>query len=195
MTCTFLLIATIFVQKLTAITELTMATLVQTAVGSPGPEAPEAIHGYFASKPNRWHHGNRHGGDRIVTADILANIGKDATPQDRQDMRRVGRVQVFRRNFRLLSSICFASCVMSTWEVLLTASGPGLIHGGLPGLFWSMCWSYLGQFFVVLSLAEMASMAPVSSGQYHCWYEFSSFRSLLIRKGCPSLLHRSIKSS
>jgi hypothetical protein len=129
------------------------------------PEIAEDVRRYFVPNPKRYHPLNWPSNTQIVNIDTLTNIGKDATPQDRQDMQRVGRVQVFRRNFRLLSSICFASCVMSTWEVLLTASAPALIHGGL---FWSMCWSYLGQFFVVLSLAEMASMSPVSSGQYHC---------------------------
>jgi choline transport protein len=33
--------------------------------------------------------------------------------------------------------------------------------GGLAGLFWSLVWCYAGQSFIVLSLAEMASMAPV----------------------------------
>lgn len=33
-----------------------------------------------------------------------------------------------------------------------------LISGGLAGLFWSLCWVYIGQLFVILSLAEMSSM-------------------------------------
>lgn len=43
----------------------------------------------------------------------------------------------------------------------------------MPGLFWSLCWSYTGQFFIVLSLAEMASMAPTAGGQYHWVSEFA----------------------
>jgi len=41
------------------------------------------------------------------------------------------------------------------------------MHGGLAGLFWSVVWTSIGQFFVVLSLAEMASMAPTAGGQSH----------------------------
>lgn len=34
----------------------------------------------------------------------------------------------------------------------------GLINGGLAGLFWSYIWTFVGFVFIVLSLAEMASM-------------------------------------
>lgn len=44
---------------------------------------------------------------------------------------------------------------------ICSSNTQGLIAGGLPGLFWSLVWCYTGQTFVVLSLAEMASMAPV----------------------------------
>ena len=44
-----------------------------------------------------------------------------------------------------------------------SANTQGLTAGGLAGLFWSLVWCYAGQTFIVLSLAEMASMAPVRS--------------------------------
>jgi hypothetical protein len=62
------------------------------------------------------------------------------------------------RNFRIITTIGFTTCVMGTWEILLTANTQGLVAGGLAGLFWSLCWAYTGQLFVILSLAEMASM-------------------------------------
>ena len=62
---------------------------------------------------------------------------------------------------------------MGTWEILLTVSTPALVAGGSAGLFWSLVWVYIGQAFVVLSLAEMASMAPSAGGQYHWVSEFA----------------------
>lgn len=62
---------------------------------------------------------------------------------------------------------------MGTWEILLTSNTPALLAGGSAGLFWSVCWAYTGQAFVVLSLAEMASMAPTAGGQYHWVSEFA----------------------
>lgn len=57
--------------------------------------------------------------------------------------------------------------------MLLVASTEGLVAGGVAGLFWSYIWTYVGNAFVVLSLAEMASMAPTSGGQYHWVSEFA----------------------
>jgi amino acid transporter len=59
------------------------------------------------------------------------------------------------------------------WEFLLTANTQGLIDGGLAGVFWSYIWTFVGFGFVELSLAEMASMAPISGGQYHWVSEFA----------------------
>jgi amino acid permease len=39
-----------------------------------------------------------------------------------------------------------------------------LVDGGTAGMFWSYTWIIIGQFFIVISLAEMASMAPTAGG-------------------------------
>ena len=95
------------------------------------------------------------------------------TYQDKTDMKRMGKKQELRRSFRILSSIAFTTCNMGTWELLLTANTQGLIAGGSAGLFWSLVWVYIGQAFVILSLAEMASIAPTAGGQYHWVSEFA----------------------
>ena len=98
---------------------------------------------------------------------------KGFTDQDKTDMKRMGKKQELIRNFRLLSSIAFTTCNMGTWEILLTANTQGLVAGGSAGLFWSLVWVYVGQAFVILSLAEMASIAPTAGGQYHWVSEFA----------------------
>ncbi|KAI1981092.1 hypothetical protein LOZ55_000978 [Ophidiomyces ophidiicola] len=50
----------------------------------------------------------------------------------------------------------------------------GLADGGIAGLFWSYLWTFIGFGFCMCSLAEMASMAPISGGQYHWVSEFAS---------------------
>jgi hypothetical protein len=57
-----------------------------------------------------------------------------------------------------LSALSFAVVLTCVWEYLLLANTQGLIDGGLAGLFWSYIWTFIGFGFVVLSLAEMASM-------------------------------------
>ena len=95
------------------------------------------------------------------------------TYQDKEDMKRMGKKQELRRNFRSLSAIAITTCTMGTWEFMLTANTQGLIAGGSAGLFWSLVWVYVGQAFVILSLAEMASIAPTAGGQYHWVSEFA----------------------
>lgn len=114
------------------------------------------------------------------TENIEAQKDEPSTPgftaHDREDMKRMGKTQELMRNFRLISLIAFTSCVMGIWEFMLTANTPGLIAGGLAGLFWSLLWAYTGQLFIVLSLAEMASLAPTAGGQYHRVSEFAPRR-------------------
>lgn len=86
---------------------------------------------------------------------------------DQKDMSRMGKQQELRRNFQGVSTIAFTVVLMGTWEVILAASYQGLASGGLAGMFWSYLWSFCGFSLVVISLAEMASMAPTSGGQYH----------------------------
>ncbi|EXV05570.1 amino acid permease family protein [Metarhizium robertsii] len=122
---------------------------------------------YFASEMAA-QDGAAHGDDGLqdsLDAGVSAN--------DRRDMQRMGKTQQFRRNFRMVSTIGFTICVTGTWIILLTSNTQGLIAGGMSGLFWSLCWSHAGQFFIVLSLAELASMAPTAGGQYHWVSEFA----------------------
>ncbi|KAI7321608.1 amino acid transporter [Hortaea werneckii] len=109
---------------------------------------------------------------QIRPSDSRPTIARGTT-RDRIDMQRMGKKQELRRSFRQLSTISFTSCVMGNWEILLTANGPALINGGPSGIFWSLIWSWTGQLFVIMSLAELSSMAPTSAGQYHWVSEFS----------------------
>ncbi|KAF2030742.1 amino acid transporter [Setomelanomma holmii] len=95
------------------------------------------------------------------------------TRQDRVDMGRMGKVQELRRNYRPLSALAFTVILQGTWEVLMTATSQGLVDGGPAGLIWSFVWTWFGFSTVMLSLAEMASMAPTAGGQYHWVSEFS----------------------
>ncbi|KXS96323.1 hypothetical protein AC578_9373 [Pseudocercospora eumusae] len=100
---------------------------------------------------------------------------------DFQKTAPVNRKKEVQRNFRLISTIFFTSLVTGTWEALLAANSMALTNGGTAGFFWSMIWCYIGQLFIVLSLAEMSSMVPVAGGPYQWVAEFanSKYRRLL----------------
>lgn len=57
---------------------------------------------------------------------------------------------------------------MGTWQALIGSASFSLINGGLAGSIWSYIATWICTISVTLSLAEMASMAPTSGGQYHC---------------------------
>ena len=93
--------------------------------------------------------------------------------QDVRDMKRLGKKQEFKRNFSLLSTIGFVSIFQATWEYVLVSLSVGLLNGGFAGLFWTFIGTVTCYSTLVASLAEMASMAPTSGGQYHWVSEFA----------------------
>ncbi|EED24126.1 GABA permease, putative [Talaromyces stipitatus ATCC 10500] len=92
---------------------------------------------------------------------------------DKRDMSALGREQVLRRNFRFISILGFGCTLIATWEVILTLLTDGLTDGGTAGLIWGFVIVCVGFLLVFASLAEMASMAPTSGGQYHWVSEFA----------------------
>lgn len=96
------------------------------------------------------------------------------------------------RNLRPVAALSFASVLQATWEFILmsvfsvavqnshltdsSSNYEGLYNGGLPGLFYSYVWTFVGFGFIIASISEMASMAPTSGGQYHWVSEWSSPR-------------------
>ncbi|KAF7136743.1 hypothetical protein CNMCM5793_006212 [Aspergillus hiratsukae] len=98
------------------------------------------------------------------------------TVADQRDMSALGRVQVLRRNFRFVSILGFGCTLISTWEVILTLLSSALTDGGTAGLIWGFLIVTAGFALVFASIAEMASMAPTSGGQYHWVSEFAPRR-------------------
>lgn len=92
---------------------------------------------------------------------------------DRSDMRRLGKKQEYRRVFSPLATFGFISMYLCTWEYILVSVSSGLINGGFGGLVWEYIFTAFAFGSVVITMAEMTSMAPTSGGQYHWISEFS----------------------
>ena len=99
-----------------------------------------------------------------------------STHEDAINMRRMGRTQQLIRHFRLLSVASFTAIATASWELGLFLITPGLTNGGQPALIYSMLWNFCGFGFIYLSMAEMASMAPIAGAQYHWVSEFAPER-------------------
>jgi len=119
---------------------------------------------------------------------------KYGTQHDRKDMNRLGKLQqlrvryVFRsswrrqltaispssqRNFRFLSILGYALILGCTWEYALLGTLFSLPNGGPGGAIWMYLIVAFFFYFVMLSMAEMTSMAPTCGGQYHWVSEFA----------------------
>ncbi|KAF2732926.1 amino acid transporter [Polyplosphaeria fusca] len=98
---------------------------------------------------------------------------KKGTSYDQKDMHRMGKIQELRRNFRFLSIFGYSMILMATWETGLTTLIIPLLNGGTGGAIFVFLGTALGMGFVIVSMAEMASMAPTSGGQYHWVSEFA----------------------
>lgn len=99
--------------------------------------------------------------------------GTNSTSTDAENMRRMGRDQELVRNFRLFSMASFAAMATAIWEFSLFQITPALVDGGRPSLIYSTIWNFIGFAPIYLSMAEMASMAPIAGAQYHWVSEFA----------------------
>ncbi|KAJ4387736.1 hypothetical protein N0V93_008336 [Gnomoniopsis smithogilvyi] len=99
--------------------------------------------------------------------------GSRGNASDRADMYRMGKVQELRRDFSSITIFGFTMLLIASWEAVLACSILGLINGGTGGLIWMYLICWISFIFVYLSMAEMASMAPTSGGQYHWVSEFA----------------------
>ena len=99
--------------------------------------------------------------------------GFKSTNADAANMARMGKNQQLVRHFRVLSMASFVAIATAVWEIGLFNLTPGLINGGRPGIIYSVLWNFIGFGPIYLSMAEMASMAPIAGAQYHWVSEFA----------------------
>ncbi|KAK5674266.1 hypothetical protein LTS10_013004 [Elasticomyces elasticus] len=90
-----------------------------------------------------------------------------STPKDAADMKRMGKQQQLVRRFQFLPTVSFVALATAAWEIGLFVLTPGLVDGGRAGLVWNVLWNIVDFSPIYLSMAEMASMAPIAGAQYH----------------------------
>ncbi|KAI4246388.1 MAG: hypothetical protein L6R42_009932 [Xanthoria sp. 1 TBL-2021] len=99
---------------------------------------------------------------------------KHGTEIDARDMKRMGKTQSFQRNFAFCSTLGFSMVLMSSWETQLATATFGLTNGGTAGAIYIYITTFFGFGMAIVSMAEMASMAPTAGGQYHWVSEFAA---------------------
>ncbi|APA11795.1 hypothetical protein sscle_08g065650 [Sclerotinia sclerotiorum 1980 UF-70] len=87
--------------------------------------------------------------------------------KDRDDLIRLGKKPVLKRNFAFMSILGFSCTILITWEGSLTVFISGLQNGGPAGIIYGFLLIWVGNLSVFSTLSELVSMAPTSGGQYH----------------------------
>ena len=101
----------------------------------------------------------------IETFDHDASSQHGSTEADLANMHRMGKDQELVRHFRFLSIAAFTALATAAWEIGLFLLTPGLVDGGRSGLIYNTLWNFVGFAPVYLSMAEMASIAPIAGAQ------------------------------
>ncbi|KAM3496866.1 hypothetical protein MY10362_009764 [Beauveria mimosiformis] len=86
---------------------------------------------------------------------------------DREQLARLGKKSILKRNFGFMSILGFSCTILITWEATLVLSAQGLANGGYAGVLYGYMVVWLGNISVFTTLSALASMAPTSGGQYH----------------------------
>lgn len=72
-----------------------------------------------------------------------------------------------------MATFSFVAMATSVWECGIFSMNQGLIDGGHAGLIWTTVVHLVGFIPIVLSMCEMASIAPTAGSQYHWVSEFA----------------------
>ncbi|KAL1965586.1 hypothetical protein VTN77DRAFT_5670 [Rasamsonia byssochlamydoides] len=96
--------------------------------------------------------------------------------RDREDLARVGKKAVLKRNFGFMSILGFSCTILVTWEGTLVTFLQAFQNGGPSGVLYSYIFVWAGTFATFTTISELASMAPTSGGQYH-WVSMLAPRS------------------
>lgn len=104
---------------------------------------------------------------------------------DADRLALLGKKQVLKRRFGLLSIFGFAICELITWETVLALFSQGLNNGGPAGLVYGFLIAWLSTLSVYTVISELASMAPIAAGQYYWVYmlappRYKKFSSYII---------------
>lgn len=98
---------------------------------------------------------------------IEERISSKDGSSDAEQLARLGKRSVLRRNFSFITIMSFCCALLATWEVALGGISTGLLNGGAGGILYSYLFVWAGNLSVFACLGELLSLAPTSGGQYH----------------------------
>jgi choline transport protein len=118
-------------------------------------------------------------------ADTMDPERSSNADSDTDRLALLGKKQVLKRRFGLVSIFGFAMCELITWETVLALFAQGFNNGGPAGLVYGFLIAWLSTLSVYTVISELASMAPIAGGQYYWVYmlappRYKKFSSYII---------------
>lgn len=95
---------------------------------------------------------------------------------DSDTLALLGKKQVLKRRFGLASLFAFAVCELITWETVLALFYQAFENGGPAGAIYGFIIAWSSTLSVYTVISELASMAPIASGQYYWVYMLAPAR-------------------
>ncbi|KXL44695.1 hypothetical protein M433DRAFT_838 [Acidomyces richmondensis BFW] len=89
---------------------------------------------------------------------------------DSNVLASLGKKQVLKRRFAFLSMFSFAVVELITWETVLAIFNEAFTNGGPAGAVYGFIIAWFSTLSVYTVISELASMAPIASGQYYWVY-------------------------
>ncbi|KAL1581643.1 hypothetical protein WHR41_09484, partial [Cladosporium halotolerans] len=114
--------------------------------------------------------------NRGTPSTLGSNSEKAGNEQDQMDMQRLGKIPTLRRHFTGIALVAFALILGNTSAWAYMSMTFSLRNGGTAGTIWMFVVAEIFMFFVVMSMSEMAGIAPTAGGQYHWVSEFAPRR-------------------
>ncbi|KAF5022851.1 hypothetical protein F66182_5084 [Fusarium sp. NRRL 66182] len=91
----------------------------------------------------------------------------DQDHMDNEQLAKLGKKSVLKRNFGGWTILGFSCAVLVTWEGTLMNFAPGLSNGGSAGIIYGYLFVWVGILSSFATLCELVSIAPMAAGQYH----------------------------
>ncbi|SLM34649.1 Amino acid/polyamine transporter I [Lasallia pustulata] len=121
----------------------------------------------------------RNGNKMADDAAIIEESGSldSGRNKDSVVMARMGKKQQLNRSFGFIPVLALSSTVLSSWESICATFAAGLVNGGSVALVYGFILAAIGTMCLAASLAEMASITPISGAQYHWTAQFAPKRA------------------
>jgi choline transport protein len=110
----------------------------------------------------------------ILVSDVSSDPdAQSLTSDDRLVMQQMGKRQQLKRRFTGLSIFGLSITLLSSYEALGMSLAVAMTAGGPVSLVYGMLFVFAGTMALAASIAEMASICPISGAQMHWTYMFA----------------------